>query len=73
MYTVDLEIWPTNVIAEKGGRIVFEVSSGDTQGSGIFQQMSEIDRSRSTFADKNNIHFGPGLENYVVLPIIPKK
>jgi predicted acyl esterase len=73
VYTVDVEIWPTNVIAEKGGRIVFEVSSGDTQGSGIFQHTSEIDRPRSAFAGKNNIHFGPGLENYVILPIIPKK
>jgi predicted acyl esterase len=73
VYTVDVEIWPTNVIAEKGGRIVFEVSSGDTQGSGIFQHTSEIDRPRSTFAGKNNIHFGPGPENYIILPIIPKE
>ncbi|PMD19588.1 alpha/beta-hydrolase [Hyaloscypha hepaticicola] len=72
VYTVDVEIWPTNVIAEKGGRVVFEVSSGDTQGSEIFQHTSEVDRPRSTFAGKNNIHLGPGLENYVVLPIIPK-
>jgi hypothetical protein len=36
VYTVDAEIWPMNVIAEKGGRIVFEASSGDTRGSGIF-------------------------------------
>lgn len=44
VYTVDVELWPTNVIAEKGGRIVFEVSSGDTQGSGIFQHSSQEDR-----------------------------
>jgi len=73
VYTVDVEIWPTNVIAEKGGRIVFEVSSGDTQGSGIFQHTSEVDRPRGKFAGMNNIHFGQGLENYVTLPIIPEK
>jgi predicted acyl esterase len=43
-YTVDVEIWPTNVIAEKGGRIVLEVSSGDTQGSGIFAHGNKNDR-----------------------------
>jgi predicted acyl esterase len=44
IYTADVEIWPTNVIAEKGGKLVFEVSSGDTQGSGVFQHNSAIDR-----------------------------
>ena len=44
IYEVDVEIWPTNVIVEKGGRIVVEVSSGDTQGSGLFQHESEVDR-----------------------------
>lgn len=44
VYGVDVEIWPTNVVAEKGGRIVLEVSSGDTQGSGIFTHTSEVDR-----------------------------
>jgi predicted acyl esterase len=72
VYTVNVEIWPTNVIAEKGGRIVFEVSSGDTQGSGIFQHTSEVDRPRTKFAGRN-IHFGSGLENYVTLPVIPEK
>ncbi len=44
VYGVDVEIWPTNVVVEKGGRIVLEVSSGDTQGSGIFQHGSAKDR-----------------------------
>lgn len=43
-YPVDVEIWPTNVVVEKGGRIVFEVGSGDTQGSGIFRHGNEKDR-----------------------------
>jgi predicted acyl esterase len=44
VYGVDVEIWPTNVIVEKGGSLLFEVSSGDTQGCGIFQHKSEVDR-----------------------------
>jgi hypothetical protein len=47
---VDAEIWPTNVVIEKGGKIVSEVSSGDTQGNEIFSHDSEIDRSRRRFA-----------------------
>ncbi|EHK96750.1 hypothetical protein M7I_7554 [Glarea lozoyensis 74030] len=44
IYDVDVEVWPTNVIVEKGGRLVFEVASGDTQGSGMFQHTNEVDR-----------------------------
>ena len=35
-YSVDIKIWPTNVIIEKGGHLILEVASGDTQGSGVF-------------------------------------
>ncbi|KAH8679517.1 X-Pro dipeptidyl-peptidase protein-like protein [Tricladium varicosporioides] len=71
VYEVDIEIWPTNVVVEKGAKIVFEVSSGDTQGSGIFQHTSDSDRPKSKFAGTNHIHFDEGTENYVTLPIIP--
>ncbi|KAL2214378.1 alpha/beta-hydrolase [Sarocladium strictum] len=73
VYPVDVEIWPTNVVAEKGGRLVFEVASGDTQGSGIFLHNDEKDRSLEVFKGVNNIHFGPQFENYLTLPIIPAK
>ncbi|KAL1905422.1 hypothetical protein Sste5344_008781 [Sporothrix stenoceras] len=43
-YAVDVEIWPTNVVVEEGAKIVFEVSSGDTQGCGIFRHEDENDR-----------------------------
>lgn len=44
VYGVDVEVWPTNVVVEKGGKLVLEVASGDTQGSGVFQHNSPIDR-----------------------------
>lgn len=44
IYGVDVEIWPTNVVVEKGGKLVFEVASGDTQGSGMFQHNDPVDR-----------------------------
>lgn len=44
VYPVDVEVWPTNVVVEKGGRLIMEIASGDTQGSGVFQHASEADR-----------------------------
>ncbi|KIN06831.1 hypothetical protein OIDMADRAFT_21777 [Oidiodendron maius Zn] len=71
IYSVNIEIWPTNVIIQKGGRLVLEVSSGDTQGSGIFQHNCETDRGYNKFAGINHVHFGAELDNYVTLPVIP--
>ncbi|RXG42823.1 hypothetical protein VDGE_09808 [Verticillium dahliae] len=73
VYAVDVEIWPTNVVVEQGGKLVFEVSSGDTQGSGIFKHDDPSDRSPEKLQGTNHIHFGPGYQNYVTLPIIPQK
>ncbi|BAE63210.1 unnamed protein product [Aspergillus oryzae RIB40] len=70
VYPVDVEIWPSNVVVEKGGKIVLEVSSGDTQGSGIFQHNDPNDRSPEKLQGTNHIHFGPAYENYVTLPTI---
>ena len=44
MYAVDVEVWPTCVVLEKGARLVLEVASGDTQGSGIFRHDDPVDR-----------------------------
>lgn len=70
VYEVDIEVWPTCVVVEKGGKLVFEVSSTDTQGSGIFAHNHPEDRSPTKLAGLNHIHFGPGRSNFVVLPII---
>jgi predicted acyl esterase len=69
VYSVDIEMWPTNVVMEKGAILVFEIASGDTQGSGIFTHLG--DRTEERFGGLNHLHFGPRVENYVVLPIIP--
>ncbi|KAK2601822.1 hypothetical protein QQS21_004605 [Conoideocrella luteorostrata] len=73
VYAVDVEVWPTNVVIETGGRLVFEVSSGDTEGSGIFSHDDPHDRSIEKLQGTNYIHFGPQFQNYVTLPIIPNE
>lgn len=71
VYAVDVEVWPTNVIVSPGNRLVLEVSSGDTQGAGLFEHTSDIDRPRDVFEGLNHIHFGPGYDNWVSMPFIP--
>ncbi len=44
VYPVDVEIWPTNVVLSPGSKLVFEVSSGDTQGCERFKHTSPTDR-----------------------------
>jgi predicted acyl esterase len=73
VYGVDVEVWPTNVVVDKGNRLVLEVSSGDTQGAGIFEHTSDADRPRQLLEGWNHINFGPEYENYVILPIIPSQ
>lgn len=44
VYSVDVEIWPTSVIVAAGGRLVLEVSSGDTAGTGFWGHDDPVDR-----------------------------
>lgn len=44
VYPVDVEIWPTNVVVNKGGQLLLEVGSGDSKDSGIFQHTHPLDR-----------------------------
>lgn len=71
VYNVLVEIWPTNVVLEKGDRLVFEVSGGDTQGCGVFQHNHPNDRNVEKLGKTNRLHFGPEAVNYVTLPVIP--
>ena len=73
VYATDIEVWPTNVVVEPGGYLVFEIASGDTQGSGKFEHNEPTDRPSDIFGGMNHIHLGPDGENYVVLPVIPAR
>jgi predicted acyl esterase len=44
VYPVEVELWPTNVVVESGDRLVLEVSSGDTSGTGFWGHNDPIDR-----------------------------
>ncbi|KAI1626439.1 X-Pro dipeptidyl-peptidase protein [Exophiala viscosa] len=71
IYPADVEIWPTNVVMSPGSRLVLEISSGDTQGAGLFEHNSNEDRNEATFNGMNHVHFGKGYENWLLMPLIP--
>ncbi|MCJ1471566.1 hypothetical protein MMC13_000206 [Lambiella insularis] len=73
VYPVDVEVWPTNVVVEKGAKLVLELSSGDTQGAGLFEHNSPEDRMPAKLQGTNHIHFGPDHENWVLMPAIPPR
>lgn len=69
-YTVDIELWPTNVILAKGDMLVLEIASGDTAGSGIFRHDHPQDRPISRLQGWNSIHIGT-YDNFLRLPVVP--
>jgi hypothetical protein len=52
VYPVEVELWPTNVVVESGGRLALEVSSGDTSGTGFWGHDDPFDRYFSRMAMK---------------------
>lgn len=73
VYTLVVELWPTNVVVEAGGKLVLEIASCDTQGAGFFEHNDPEDRDPVALTGWNNIHLGTGYENYITLPVIPSK
>ncbi|KAI4854090.1 alpha/beta-hydrolase [Aureobasidium sp. EXF-8845] len=72
VYSVDVEIWPTNVVVEAGSTLELQVSSCDTAGSGLFNHTHPQDRKEENLKGLNNIHIGPDYENFLRLPIIER-
>ncbi|KAJ5901830.1 hypothetical protein N7495_002358 [Penicillium taxi] len=71
VYGVDIELWPTNVVVDRGGCLSLEISSGDTAGTGMFGHNDPVDRAETVFKIENHIHFGDSYVNYITIPVIP--
>lgn len=67
VYEVDVEIWPTNVVVEKGATLMLEVSSGDTQGCGVSKNFRVSKHLLSTDAAINCRSFS------IIIPKIEKR
>ncbi len=83
-YPVDVEIWPTTVIAHPGYKLVVNVAGSDfcrdrttenpaevNCGSGIFLHTDPINRPMSEFSGTTTLATGNNRESFLLLPIIP--
>jgi predicted acyl esterase len=84
---LDVEIWPTSIVVPPGYQLALTVSGKDYEvdgrdialpnaaypmkGVGPFLHIDTDDRPPAIFATRNTLHFAPGREPYLLLPIIP--
>ena len=84
---LDIEIWPTSIVVPPGYRLALTVRGKDYEvdgtdialphapypmkGVGPFLHIDPDDRPTAIFATRNTLHFGPGKEPYLLLPVIP--
>ncbi|GAB5507844.1 MAG: CocE/NonD family hydrolase [Rhizobiaceae bacterium] len=67
---LEIEIWPTSMVYEKGHRLVVEVGSRDYPGVKPFFHTDPTDRSP---AGTNIIHTGGDYDSHILLPVIPAR
>jgi predicted acyl esterase len=84
---LDIEIWPTCIVIPAGYRLALAVRGKDyaypgepivipglkytLTGVGPFLHDHPVDRPKEVFGGRNTIHFAPGKQPYVLLPVIP--
>ncbi len=85
---LDIEIWPTSIVVPPGYSLALTVRGKDYEvdgkdaalphapypmkGVGPFLHIDPDDRPAAIFATRNTLHFAPGKEPYLLLPIIPE-
>jgi len=86
---LDIEIWPTCIVVPKGYRVALTIRGKDYEydgeaavlsnmknpmrGCGPFVHDDPEDRPPAVFGGKVTLHFGPGKDAAVLLPVIPPK
>ena len=84
---LDIEIWPTSIVLHPGDRLALTVRGKDYEvdgtdialpnapypmkGVGPFLHVDKADRPTAVFSCRNTLHFAPGRQPYLLLPIIP--
>ena len=84
---LDVEIWPTSIVVPAGYRVGLSLRGCDyqnlgeplvipglkysTTGVGPFVHVHPKNRPAEVFHNRHTIHFEPGHEPYVLLPLIP--
>jgi len=86
---VDVEIWPTCIVVPAGHVLALTLRGRDYEwdgaaatlsnmknpmkGCGPFEHDDETDRPPAIFANRVTVHFGPGHQPGVLLPVIPPR
>ena len=86
---LDVEIWPTSIVVPAGFRVGLSLRGRDyqnpgeplvipglkysTTGVGPFVHVHPKNRPPEVFNNRHTLHFEPGSEPYVLLPLIPSK
>ncbi|TVY64333.1 Cocaine esterase [Lachnellula suecica] len=73
VYDVHVEMWPTNVVIEKGHQLMLKVASSDTHEGGLFFHNDSGDREEARFEGWNSICVGGDRASLLRLPIIPAR
>jgi len=89
VYELDVEIWPTCIVAPRGYRIALTIRGKDYEwageattlsnmknpmrGCGPFVHDDETDRPPAVFGGKVTLHLGPRRPAHALLPVIPAK
>ena len=84
---LDIEIWPTSIVVPPGYRLALTVRGRDYEvdgtdaappnasyamkGVGPFLHIDAADRPAKVFVARNTLHFAPGQQPYLLLPVIP--
>ncbi len=85
---LDVEIWPTSIVVPPGYRLALSVRGKDYEvdgkdialpnapypmkGVGPFLHIDPDDRPPAIFNCRNSLHFSPGQQPYLLLPVIPE-
>ncbi|HJY75818.1 MAG TPA: CocE/NonD family hydrolase [Burkholderiales bacterium] len=85
---LDIEIWPTCIVIPAGFRLALAVRGRDYEspgapivvpgvgypfsGVGPFLHDDPRDRPKEVFGGTNTLHFEPGRQPYLLLPVIPR-
>ena len=85
---LDVEIWPTSIVIPAGYRLALAVRGKDYEypgapllvpgigypqsGVGPFVHDNPRDRPKEIFGGTNTLHFEPGRQPYLLLPVIPR-
>ena len=86
---LDVELWPTSIVVPAGHRLALTIRGRDYEhpvsgghqsnfknelrGCGPFLHNDPLDRPPAMFEGMTTLHAGPGIDAYLLLPVIPPR